>query len=164
MSVTTVLAPYKTALQGIVAPTGQDAPTVYSYPTDVDDMVYDVDGMFETLPVIVASENIAGEQDFTRVGAQVVHTWEIETLIFLAKGFFRDQIAAREVEALMPGWLTAYNTVLRNNKRLGGAIITFGNVAGDGRLFTVPRKGHMSWNGKEYWGIPILTSVSQIIA
>lgn len=163
MSITSALAAKKTALQSIVAPTGQSSPTVYAYPADYDSMTYNIDGVFDSLPVIVVSENIAGQQDFRRVNGIDVHIWQMETLIFLAAGFYRDAEAAKDVEALTVGWLEAYNTVLRANKRLGGEIITFGNADGTGTLFTVPRKGHMTWNGKEYWGIPIYTTVSQAI-
>lgn len=163
MSVTTVLAAYKTALQSIVAPTGQNTPIVYTFPADFDDIQLDIDGLFETLPVIVVAEHIGSEQSFTRVSGVDVYEWQIETRIFLANGFFKDEEAAKDAEALMPGWLTAYNAVLRSNKRLGGLILAFGSTDGDGRLFTVPRKGHMTWNEKEYWGIPIITTVSQVI-
>ena len=163
MTITTTVAAMKTALQSI-NPTPQSAPAaVYAFPADIDSIAYNVDAVFETLPVIVVSEYIAGEQIMRRVGAVDVLIWEMEILIFLAPGFYKDAHAAAAAAALMPGWLSGYNAVLRANKRLGGEIIAFGNVDGTGQLFRVPRKGHMSWNGKEYWGIPILQPVSTVI-
>lgn len=165
MRITSVLAAYKTALQGIVPPSGQSSPAVYVHPTDTAAIDYNVDGVFEALPVIVVAELISAEQSMTRKtqGAQA-YAWQIETQIFLAQGFFKDHVAAAEVEALMTGWVTAYNTVLQNDPNLGTEKVVFGNVGGDGLLFTIPRKGHMAWNGKEYWGIPILTPVTQLVS
>ena len=165
MTINTTIAAMKTALQSI-NPTPQSAPAaVYAFPADIDSIAYNNDMVFEAMPeaVIVVSEYIAGEQVVSRVGAVDVLTWEMEILIFLAPGFYKDAHAAAAVAALMPGWLEGYNAVLRANKRLGGEIIAFGNVDGTGQLFRVPRKGHMSWNGKEYWGIPILQPVSTVI-
>lgn len=169
MTISDAVFAWKTAIQAI-NPTPQIAPVrVYAFPSDMDIVEYDIDGFFQTLPIVVVAEAIHLPQSYSENDPQsgrrfsrtsVTHSWTMDTWFYLGKGFRDDRSKAAEAEKLMHGWLPALYRVMKSDRRLGGAVTKFGGVD---ELFTVNRKGHIPWLNQEYWGFVAEIPVTQMV-
>lgn len=146
------MAAIKDALNGLKAtledvnPTPQPAPVqVYVWPDDYAIMSY------ENLPFIIVAQVVNRPFLFAdrTYGGTLLHSWQAEILIHLAKAATRLEAGAN-AEAMHEPWIFSLASVLSADRSLGGNCHSIGN----GEQLMSYRVGNLGWDrAKIFWGI-----------